>query len=250
MVSGFGLAVALGTLLLGTPLNAQAADAWRVGSFEDQQAAGPFHRIVSEAYARIGLKAHFEPVPLLRGESLLGSGDLDAVLARTEQSAAKLPFALKVGVPLRLVEYVAVRQPPCAPRLELAELARLRVTLQRGSGALEAALPAGPKVPALDPHEALRYVQGGMADLAALPLTPAMRTAVEREGFCTVAEPLLVVPFFHLIHTRHAAWLPRLDSALKDLERSGFTARVWQDAERDYAGWQLKLNRPGASSKP
>lgn len=239
----------IAALCLCAPLAAGATETWRVGSFEDTQAAIPFHRLLTEAYARAGLKPQFEPIPLLRGERLLEAGELDATLARTEQSVAKMPFALKVGVPLRLVEYVAVRLPPCPTRLEAGELSRLRITLQRGNVALEAALPQGPRVMALDPHEALRYVQGGMADLAALPMTAGMRTAVEREGFCTVPTPLLVVPFFHLVHTRHAAWVPRLEEALRELERNGTVARVWQDAERDYQNWQLKLGRPASGPK-
>lgn len=224
------------------------AQEWRVGSLQDTALAVPFQKIVSEAYSRVGLTPRFEPLPLLRSEALLRSGELDAELLRSEVGANQIPQALRVGVPLRAIEYYVLRRPPCAARVEGEELTRLRISLPRGSNALESSLPPGTRVPAADPREALRYVHGGMADLAIIPATPVMRAAAEREGLCAVSTPLAVVPLFHLVHNRHAHLMPRLEAAFSELERNGFMARVWREAEREFPGWQLTKPTPAASA--
>ena len=235
---------------LVTALPAVAAEEWRVGSFQDAFLAAPFHQIIGEAYARVGLTPRFESLPLMRAEALLRAGELDADLARSDVAVTQMPQALRVNVALRSVEYLGLSRPPCPARLEPEQLARMRITMQRGNLALEAALPPGARVIAADAREALRYVMGGMADLAAIPMTPAMRTAAEREGVCAVTEPLVVVQLFHVVHTRHARWIPRLESAFRELEKSGFIARVWREAEKDYQTWQLRPTRPASGARP
>lgn len=225
-------------LLALTGLGPAQAEEWRVGSFEDPLVAGPFQQILGEAYGRLGVSLRFEPMPLRRSEQLLRAGELDADLARTEAFLAQVPQARRVGVLLRQVDYLGFRAPPCPQRLDREELARMRLTLPRGTLALEAALPPGPRVQAADAREALRYVQAGIAELAVVPVTPALREAAERSGLCAVPEPLLVVKLFHVVQARHEDRVPQLEAALGELQRSGFIGRVWQQAERDYQSWQ------------
>jgi len=219
------------------------AQSWRVGSFEDSLLAAPFQQLLTEAYGRVGLQPRFEPLPLRRAEQMLLAGELDADLARAEAFTNRHPDLHRVAVPLREVEYVAFGRPPCAARLVPGEPTGLRLALPRGTRVLEGLFPAAQLVQAADGREALRYAQRSMVDLAIVPVTPALRMAAQREGLCAVAEPVLVVRLFHVLHARHAEWAPRLQQALLELEREGRIEQVWRDAERDYLNWGTQPQR-------
>ena len=211
----------------------------------------PAEALLRRAYASLNLEVEYVAWPLNRAQLELRSGSVDAVAMRTETFFEQNAFIRKVQVPLLQLNVYAYARPPCPKALPVEELARRRVSLQRGMVVAEALVPEAARVPANTPSDAFLNLATGAADYAVTLSTPWMvEVPVETRGgaICVVPTPLARTTLFHGVHESHAAWVPALEQALRGMRERGEIQQAWTDYEREIATPNARLQaQPGRS---
>jgi ABC-type amino acid transport substrate-binding protein len=249
-----GLAPAVASLLAGLaacpPLSAQTPDPApvRLATNLDRTYFPPVEALLRKAYAGISQPVEFVPWPLPRAQVELKAGHLDGVAMRVEAYFEQTPFVRKVDVPLLTLSVYAFARPPCPARLAPEELAKAKVSYQRGMVAAEALLPESARVPANTPSDVFLNLSSGAADYALLLTTPWMSElpVQTRVGaVCRIEAPLGRTQLFHGVHESHAAWVAPLEQALRRLRDRGEIQQAWADYER-----QMTSEAQGLQAQP
>lgn len=190
--------------------------------------------VLERAYRKLGLSLQFEPLPLRRSLRMAASGEIEGEAHRMAEIADHTPGLLKVPVAINRLEVRAYTRAPRLAPVRWSELQQLRVSFQRGSMSVESRLPEVRKVESRDLEEAIRQLRMDMSDVALLtqPANPNQIHESLVRGLTMSAEPLDVIPLFHVLHERHAELLPRLAAVLQALEASGESARLRAEAVR------------------
>ena len=211
----------------------------------------PAEALLRKAYATLGLQVEFVAWPLPRTQVELRAGHIDAVAMRADGYFEQTAFVRKVDVPLLHLNVYAYARPPCPATLTVEELARSRVSLQRGMVAAEALVPEAARLPANTPSDAFLNLSAGAADYALTLTTPWMSEVPvdTRQGtLCRVATPLSRTAMFHGVHESHAAWVAPLEQALRTLRDRGDMQQAWADYERQIGAPANRLQaQPGRS---
>lgn len=211
----------------------------------------PAEAILRRAYASLNLEVTYAAWPLPRAQVELRSGRVDAVAMRTESYFEQTPFVRKVDVPLLSLNLYAYARPPCPKAVPVEELARRRVSIQRGMAAAEALVPEAARMPANTPSDAFLNLATSAADYALTLSTPWMvEVPVETRGgaICVVPTPLARTTLYHGVHESHAAWVPALEQALRGMRERGEIQQAWTDYEREIATPNARLQaQPGRS---
>lgn len=149
------------------------------------------------------------------------------------------PELLRVEPALRQITFWVHRRPPCEAQPQVEPLRQGRIAYQRGTALVEAQFPEATREAAGTVGDALGRVLQGRASASVLALTPGMLAAVQRDfpQLCRDRLPLQSVELFHVLSPRHAELKPRLEAALRSMQRDGFTARTWADAEPKFEAW-------------
>ena len=249
-------AVRAGLLLAGAAhlpglAAAQAAAPVRIATNVERSYFPPAEALLRKAYASLNLDVEYLPLPLPRAHVELRGGRIDAVAMRSETYFDQVPILRRIDVPLLQLHLYAYGKPPCPKSVTPDELARLRVSLQRGMAAAEAVVPESARVPANTPADAFLSVSTGAADYAVMLTTPWMvEVPVEtRQGaLCVVPTPLLRTTLYHGVHESRAAWVPALEQALRGMRDRGEIQQAWTDYEREIATPNARLQaQPGRS---
>jgi ABC-type amino acid transport substrate-binding protein len=211
----------------------------------------PAEALLRKAYAAIGLQVEFVPWPLPRAQVELLAGHADAVAMRTETYFEQSPFVRRVDVPLLTLSVYGYGRPPCPGALSADDLAKARVSYQRGMVAAETLIPEASRLPANTPSDAFLNVSTGAADYALTLTTPwLVELPVDtRQGtLCRIATPLLRTQLYHGVHESHAAWVAPLEQALRTLRERGEIQQAWAEYERQLAAPNTRLQaQPGRS---
>ncbi|MFG6430391.1 substrate-binding periplasmic protein [Roseateles sp. LYH14W] len=211
----------------------------------------PAEALLRKAYAALGLQVEFLPWPLPRAHVELRSGRIDAVAMRAETYFDQAPFLRKVDVPLLNLRVYAYGRPPCPNALPAEELAKHRISHQRGMVAVEVLIPEASRLPANTPSDAFLDVSSGAADYALMLTTPWMAEIPvdTRQGtLCRVPAPLSRTTLFHGVHESRAAWVAPLEQALRGMRDRGEIQQAWADYERQTALQNNRLQaQPGRS---
>ncbi|MCH8855223.1 MAG: transporter substrate-binding domain-containing protein [Proteobacteria bacterium] len=206
--------------------------------------------LLRKAYGALGLEVEFLPWPLPSTDVELRAGRLDAVAMRADAFFEQRPYLRKVDVPLLQLQVYAFARPPCPRSISREELARGRVSLQRGMVAAEALVPEGQRVPANTISDAMLNLAGGAADYA-VTLSSAALTEVPvitRHGaVCVVPTPLAKATLYHGVHEAHTAWIPALEQALRGMRERGEIQQAWADHERQATQDAVLQAQPGRS---
>lgn len=241
----------LSVLLLLLVHAAQAAEPpLHIGTLEDAELAKPTNQVIREAYRRIGIEVEFQPLPLRRSALLLKEGKLAGDFIRTQPFFDANPEIIKVGVPLRHLDYWVWRRPPCERSVDFRTLAEGKVAYQMGAIVIESQLPEGARVPVAQTWDVLGLARQGRARYAVMPMTPGMLEAARADfpDLCHVQLPLLSLDMFHALAPHRAALKPRLEQALLSMQRDGTTAAIWAAAEPRLARWAADGRPKPASS--
>lgn len=216
-------------LTLGLTPASLAAPALTIGVPEPNTLAAMSQAVLVRAYARLGLEFRPRVLPLRRALRMAETGELDGDLMRSAAALKDSPQLLRVEVPVAIGVYSVYRRAPCPARIELAELAGKRVAYFRGIRAIEALLPPEALLPANNSWDALRHVQQGVTEYAIgmQAESDALLLKHQVSELCRVPEPVATVPLYHALHRRHAALVPALEAVLREMEKSGETARLW-----------------------
>jgi len=237
--------------LAASPARAQEPATVNIATNVERSYMPPAEALLRKAYASIGLPVEFMAWPLPRTQVELRSGRVDAVAMRVEAYFEQKPFVRKVDVPLLNLLVYAYGRPPCPSALPAEELARYRVTYQRGMVAAEALIPEAARLPANTPSDAFLNVSSGTADYALMLTTPWMAEIPvdTRHGtLCRVPAPLSRATLFHGVHESHAAWVAPLEQALRGMRERGEIQQTWADYERQTAQQNSRIQaQPGRS---
>lgn len=223
----------------------------RLGTNIERAYFPPAEALLRKAYASLGLQVEFLPWPLPRTQVELRSGRLDGVAMRADTYFDQSPFLRRVDVPLLQLHVFAYGRAPCPQSLPLDELARSRVSYQRGMVAAEVLVPEAARVPANTPSDAFLNLGAGAADYA-LVLTTAwmaeMPVDTRHGAICRVPTPLSRSQLFHGVLESHAAWVAPLEQALRRMRDRGEIQQAWVDYERQLNADNSRLQaQPGRS---
>jgi ABC-type amino acid transport substrate-binding protein len=223
----------------------------RIATNIDRTYFPPAEALLRKAYASLGLQVEFVPWPLPRTQVELLAGNVDAVAMRVEAYFEQTPFMRKVDVPLLHLSVYGFGRPPCPNALTAADLARSRVSYQRGMVAAEALIPEPSRLAANTPSDAFLNVSTGAADYALTLSTPwlvEMPVDTRQGTLCRVATPLSRAALHHGIHESHAAWVAPLEQALRGMRDRGEIQQAWMDYERQVMAPNNRLQaQPGRS---
>jgi ABC-type amino acid transport substrate-binding protein len=238
-------------LAFAAELPARADEPVRLATNVERSYFPPAEALLRKAYASLGLQVEFLPWPLPRAQVELASGRLDGVAMRVESYFEQTPIVHKVDVQLLQLQVYAYGRPPCPNALTADELARRRISYQRGMTAVEPLVPESSRVPANTPSDAFLNLGAGAADYA-LVLTTAWMVEVPvdtRLGtLCRVPTPLARAALFHGVHESHAAWVAPLEKALRRMRDRGEIQQAWADYAREVSAENSRLQaQPGRS---
>ncbi len=230
------LLVALAAACAGMTVQAQEPAIVRIATNVERAYFPPAEALLRKAYAAIGLQVEFVPWPLPRTQLELQTGRVDAVAMRVGSYFEQTPFVRKVDVPLLNLFVYAYGRPPCPAALPVEDLAKYRVSYQRGMVAAENLIPESSRLPANTPSDAFLNLSTGAADYALTLTTPWMAEMPvdTRQGtLCRIATPLARSVLFHGVHESHAAWVAPLEKALNAMRASGEIQQAWTAYERE-----------------
>ena len=238
--------------LAAGPARAQEAAPVRIATNIERSYFPPVEALLRKAYASLGqTQVEYLAWPLPRAQVELRAGRLDAVAMRTDAFFEQMPQVRKIDVPLLTLQVFAFARPPCPTSLTPEDLARRRISYQRGMVAAEVLVPEAGRVPANTPSDAFLNVGAGSADLALVLTTPWMAgVPIEaRQGtLCQVSTPLARVALYHGVHESRAAWVAPLEQALRRMRDRGEIQQAWADYERSLSGENARLQAlPGRS---
>lgn len=251
-------------LSLGRRLRVLAAIALTAGAVQAQEPAAvriatnversyfpPAEALLRKAYASLGLQVEFVPWPLPRTQVELRAGRVDAVAMRVEAYYEQSPFMRKVDVPLLNLHVYAFARALCPAALAPEELARRRISYQRGMVAAEVLIPEAARVPANTPSDAFLNLTSGQADYALMLTTPwmaEMPVDTRQGSVCRVPTPLSRTTLFHGVHESHAAWVAPLEQALRAMRERGEIQQAWAAYEREIDAQNSRFQaQPGRS---
>ena len=227
------------------------APAVRIATNVERSYFPPAEALLRRAYAALNLEVEYLPLPLPRAHVELRGARIDAVAMRSDTYFDQVPLLRKVDVPLLQLHLYAYARPPCPKAITAEELAKHRVSLQRGMAAAEAMVPEAARLPANTPADAFLSLASGVADYALTLSTPWMvEVPVEtRQGaICVVPTPLARTTLYHGVHESGAAWVPALEQALRGMRERGEIQQAWTDYEREIATPNARLQaQPGRS---
>lgn len=245
------LLLLLAAALALSPTQAQETTVVRIATNVERSYFPPAEALLRKAYASIGLQVEFVAWPLPRTQVELQTGRVDAVAMRAESYFEQTPFVRKVELPLLNLHVYAYGRPPCPNTLPAQELAKRRISHQRGMVAVEALIPDASRLPANTPSDAFLDVSTGAADYALMLTTPWMAEIPvdTRQGtLCRVPTSLSRTTLFHGVHESHAAWVAPLEQALRAMRDRGEIQQAWADYERQTAQQASRLQaQPGRS---
>lgn len=252
MLRAVGLVLLTGWAVLRPDLaGAQAAEPVRIATNVERSYFPPAEALLRRVYATLNLDVEYLALPLPRAHVELRGGRLDAVAMRSETYFEQMPVLRKVDVPLLQLHLYAYARPPCPKAITAEELAKHRVSMQRGMAAAEALVPESARLPANTPADAFLSLATGAADYALTLSTPWMvEVPVEtRQGaICVVPTPLARTTLYHGVHESRAAWIPALEQALRGMRERGEIQQAWTDYEREIATPNARLQaQPGRS---
>ena len=237
--------------LAAASVQAQESSVVRIATNVERSYFPPAEAMLRKAYATLGLQVEFAPWPLPRTQVELRNGRVDAVAMRVEAYFEQTPFVRKVDVPLLTLHVYAYGRPPCPNVLPAEDLAKHRISYQRGMVAAEVLVPEAARMPANTPSDAFLNLESGVADYALMLTTPWMvEVPVDtRQGtLCRVPTPLSRSTLFHGVHESHAAWVAPLEQALRGMRDRGEIQQAWAAYEREIAAQNSRLQAlPGRS---
>lgn len=237
------VALPLGSLAQAGDSATEPTTTFAISTFENAEAlVNPMQQVISEAYQRLGIHISIHRMPLTRSLSEANSGRYDAELGRVLENEVQAPNLLRVPIAIGVTEYRAYMLRSFA-RPELASWEGLRASGLHIGGRLGARVPEVQLGDALNVHsKSQQALMKMLADhrvdvvVGTLTTTRAILTEMQRQQPDLVAqivelEPALQKqPFYHFLHQRHAALLPRLSAELAAMEKDGSIARIWREA--------------------
>lgn len=194
-----------------------------VGASNNLPQDHPSILLMQKAYLQLGYQMKLVVMPLERSAYESNKGlMLDAELSRTAEAAAMLPNMLRVKVPIGHIRITAFSRDPAIQIKNWQSLRLWRVDVLRGIYLAKINMEGQKYTEVNSIPQAVQRLLSNRADIAVL-LGDETEELLKQadQGIYTIAPDLAKTEIFHYVHERHAALVPKLEAALRQL-----TARI------------------------
>lgn len=191
-----------------------------VGASNNLPLDHPSILLMDKAYQQLGFQMKLVVMPLERSayESNKGSM-LDAELSRTAEAAAILPNMIRVKVPIGYIRITAFTRAPAIQVNNWQSLGVWRVDVLRGIYLAKINMQGQQYTEVNTISQATQRLLSGRADIAVLlgDETEWLLKQQANHGIHAISPDLAKTEIFHYVHERHAALVPKLEAALRQL---------------------------------
>lgn len=194
--------------------------------------------IMTQAYARLGYALQVVRLPLRRGLAQANAGVYDGELFRVISITAEFPNLEPVPTPIGAVEFYAFALQPL-PLAGWSSLATYRLGGEMGIKHVEYNTRGMQISFTAKPAQVLLMLKAGRIEVAILEKNSARLALQELGGRGELPAGLhglgLIdqVPLYSFLHHKHAALLPKVDQALRELAAEGLIRRAWAESNVD-----------------
>jgi len=191
-----------------------------VGASNNLPADHPDILLMRQAYQQLGYQMNLVVMPLERSAYESNKGlILDAELSRTAKAAAMLPNMLRVKVPIGYVRITAFSRDPAIQIKNWQSLKNWRVDVLRGIYLAKINMKRQKYTEVNSISQALQRLLSGRTDIAVLlgDETEWQLKLKPYQGIYVISPDLAKTEIFHYVHERHAALVPQLEAALRQL---------------------------------
>lgn len=190
-------------------------------------------RVMTAVYRHIGYSLQIVPLPSRRGLTKANAGDYDGELYRVKAVSNDFPNLVPVPTPLGVMAFQAFAMRPL-PLNGWASLAKYRLGSEMGVKYVEYNT-AGMQVSyAPKPEQLFLMLKAGRIDVVVMETTSArlaldeLRASGETLAGMQALGVIDEVELHTFLHRKHAALIPRVDQALRELDAQGLLRRAWQ----------------------
>ena len=191
-----------------------------VGASNNLPLDHPSILLMEKAYQQLGYQMKLVVMPLERSAYESNKGlMLDAELSRTAEAAAMLPNMVRVQVPIGHIRITAFSRDPAIQIENWQSLGIWQVDVLRGIYLAKINMQGQQYTEVNTIPQAIQRLLSGRADIAVLlgDETEWLLKQQAYQGIYTIAPDLAKTQIFHYVHERHAALVPQLEAALRQL---------------------------------
>jgi polar amino acid transport system substrate-binding protein len=196
-----------------------------VGASNNLPADHPSILLMAKAYQQLGYQMTLIVMPLERSAHESNKGQLlDAELSRTAQAAEILPNMLRVEVPIGHIRITAFSRDPALKINHWRDLSAFRVDVLRGIYLARVNMQEQEYTEVNSISQAIQRLLSGRTDVVVAlgDETEWQLKQLENHGIYAIAPDLAKTEIFHYVHERHAALVPQLEAALRQLMLSPY----------------------------
>lgn len=191
-----------------------------VGASNNLPLNHPSILLMQKAYQQLGYQMKLVVMPLERSAYESNKGlMLDAELSRTAEAAAMLPNMIRVKVPIGYIRITAFSRDPSMQIKNWQSLGIWQVDVLRGIYLAKINMQGQKYTEVNTIPQAIKRLSSGRADIAVLlgDETEWLLKQQPYQGIYAIAPDLAKTQIFHYVHERHAALVPKLEAALRQL---------------------------------
>lgn len=191
-----------------------------VGASNNLPPDHPSILLMQKAYQQLGYQMKLVIMPLERSAYESNKGlMLDAELSRTAEAAAMLPNMVRVKVPIGHIRITAFSREPTLQIRSWQSLGMWRVDVLRGIYLAKINMQGQKYTEVNTIEQAIQRLLSSRADIAVLlgDETEWLLKQQAYQGIYAITPDLAKTHIFHYVHERHAALVPKLEAALRQL---------------------------------
>lgn len=230
--------------------NAGAAEVLRIAripGFPDQTVSS---EILKEVYRRLQIPVEFVDVPAKRALLLSSSGLLDGEVARIAEVESQYPSLVRIAPPINYIEPSAFSKNIKLTVNGWESLNGHTIGIVQGVGSSERGVKGLPGVQAVSNQAMLlKMLYAERLELAVTDLFSG-KIALKELGLdktiTPLSPPLQKINIFHYLHESHRALVPKVEAALREMDRSGELTRLREALKKQI----LDNTEPVLSSYP
>lgn len=191
-----------------------------VGASNNLPLDHPSILLMKKAYQQLGYQMKLVVMPLERSAYESNKGlMLDAELSRTAEAAAMLPNMVRVKVPIGHIRITAFSRDPAIKIKNWQSLKPWRVDVLRGIYLAKINMQGQKYTEVNNIQQAIQRLLSDRTDIAVLlgdETEWLLKHHTDQEIY-TIEPDLTKTEIFHYVHERHAALVPQLEAALRQL---------------------------------
>lgn len=191
-----------------------------VGASNNLPPDHPSILLMDKAYKLLGYQMLLIVLPLERSAHESNKGQiLDAELSRTAEAAEMLPNMLRVEVPIGHIRITAFSRNPAIMINNWQDLSAWRVDVLRGIYLAKVNMQGIKYTEVNSTTQAIQRLLSGRTDVAVVlgDETEWLLKHYADHGIYAIQPDLAKTQIFHYVHERHAALVPQLEAALRQL---------------------------------